>query len=166
MIRFLTTALTCGVLVLISLSTDRACADDQASIVGVWRVKSFVRKEVGTDKSVQPYGEHPTGYRMHTKGGYVSYMFVSDSRKAPEGSVTDADRIQMFNTINAATGTYKIEGDKVLFHADEAISQSFKGQNLTYTFKIEGKNLTMVTDPIKSPSGGEIVNVTTYERAE
>ena len=93
-------------------------------------------------------------------------MFVSDSRKASEGSVTDADRVQMFNTITAATGTYKIDGDKVLFHADEAVSQSFKGQNLTYTFKIEGKNLTMVTDPIKNSSGGEVVIVTTYERVE
>ena len=50
MTRVLTTALSCGVLFLISLSTDRACADDQASIVGVWKVKSFVRKEVGTQE--------------------------------------------------------------------------------------------------------------------
>ena len=84
----------------------------------------------------------------------------------------EAQHPKIFSYPQAGPADYPIfqgavsTGDKVLFHADEAISQSFKGQNLTYTFKIEGKNLTMVTDPIKNPSGGEIVIVTTYERAE
>ena len=57
---------------------------------------------------------------MHTAGGHVSYLFAAADRKAPTGSMTDADRVQFYNTVTAAVGTYKIDGDKVLFHVDEA----------------------------------------------
>jgi hypothetical protein len=65
----------------------------------------------------------------------------------------------------AAVGTYKIEGDKVLFHVDEAASPGFVGQNLTYKLNIEGQKLSRATT-IKSATGGDIELLSTYERVE
>ncbi|MEP7070081.1 MAG: hypothetical protein ABI789_12605, partial [Usitatibacter sp.] len=88
------------------------------------------------------------------------------NRKAPAGSVTDADRIELFKTMTAAGGTYKVEGNKVVFQSDASSTQS-TGAKLTYEFKVTGSTLTMTTDPMKSAAGGlENVFVTTYERVE
>jgi hypothetical protein len=146
---------------LILSSIDQPQAQSTApSIVGVWKINSFVRKEVESGKTSFPYGEKPSGYRMHTAGGHVSYLFAAADRKPPAGSPTDADRVQFYNTVTAAIGTYKIDGDKVLFHVDEAASPGFVGQDATYTFKIEGQALSMST------TIGKVEFLTTYERLE
>ena len=140
-------------------TVDRSQAQSaNPSIVGVWKITSFVRKEVESGKTSLPYGDKPSGYRIHTAGGYVSYLFTAADRKAPAGSMTDADRVQYYNTMTAAVGTYKIDGDKVLFHVDEAASPGFVGQDATYTFKIEGRALSMAT------TIGKVEYLTTYER--
>lgn len=125
----------------------------------------FARKEVGTDKSVQPFGERPTGYRIHTRGGHAFYMFFAENRKAPGAGITDADRAELFRTMAAAGGTYKVEGSKVVFQPD--VSSAASTAALTYRLEITGKTLTMTTDPVKNPAtGSENFFVTTYERAE
>src|SRR6187401_3807893 len=92
--------------------SERALAQAPgASLVGVWKLTSFVRKEVGNDKVANSFGEHPAGYRVHTAGGHAFYFFVDRDRKAPEGAVTDADRVQLYKTMTAAAGTYVVEAD-------------------------------------------------------
>jgi hypothetical protein len=151
----------------LALGKPAAAQDTASSIVGVWKLTGFERKEVGTGKTVQPFGEHPTGYRVHTRGGHAFYMFFGADRKAPAGSVTDADRIELFKTMTAAGGTYVVDGNKVVFHGEVSSAQSPPGRTLTYRFEIAGKTLTMTTDPAKNPAGGpETFFVSTYERAE
>ena len=137
------------------------------SIVGVWKLSTFVRKEVGSDKVVQPFGAEPAGYRVHTAGGHVLYLFVDRNRKAPASALTDADRIEHFRTMTAAGGKYEVAGDRVVFHAEVSSLQSMVGKALAYRYQVAGKTLTMTTDPAKSPSGGaDSYFVTTYERVE
>jgi hypothetical protein len=144
-----------------------AAQDPASSIVGVWKLTGFERREIGTDKTVRPFGDHPAGYRIHTRGGHAFYMFFGTDRKAPAGSVTDADRIDLFKTMTAAGGSYKVDGDKVVFLADVSSAQSMNGGSLTYRFSIAGRTLTMTTDPLKNPAGGpQNVLVSTYERVE
>lgn len=138
-----------------------------ASLVGVWKLTSFVRKEVGSDKAANSFGEHPAGYRVHTAGGHAFYFFVDRDRKAPEGAVTDADRVQLYKTMTAAAGTYVVEGDRVVFNADASSGQSMTGKTLTYRFQVAGKTLTMTTDPARgAPGTPEVYYVSTYERVE
>jgi hypothetical protein len=111
------------------------------------------------------FGENPTGYRVHTRGGHAFYMFFRGDRKAPGGAITDADRIELFKTMTTAGGSYKVEGNKVFFEGDVSASQQVS--KLIYQFEIAGKKLTMTTDPVKNPAGGpDFVFSTTYERVE
>ena len=152
---------------LVLTSSPARAQETAASIVGVWKLTSFVRKEIGTDKAVQPFGEHPSGYRIHTRGGHAFYMFLHENRKAPAGSITDAERIELFRTMTGAGGTYEVEGNRVVFRSDVSTAQSPPGTTLKYQFQIAGRTLTMTTDPIKNPAGGpESHFVTSYERVE
>ena len=91
-------------------------------------------------------------------------MFLSGTRKAPAGAMTDADRIELFKTMAAASGTYKVEGDKITFVAGASASHSVG--TLVYRFEISGQKLKMATDPVKGVDGQENIFLTTYERLE
>jgi hypothetical protein len=58
---------------LLMLPEPLAAPDLASSIVGTWKLTSFVRKEMATDKSATTYGEHPSGYAYYTKGA-TSYL--------------------------------------------------------------------------------------------
>ena len=152
------------------ISPEPLAAQDLASsIVGTWKLTSFVRKEVATGKSATTYGEHPLGYAYYTKGGHFLIFAVAQDRKKNEkiAAPTDAERIELFKSMFAWGGIYKTEGSKVIFDVDIAWVQSWVGTTRTYQVEVASNKLTVTTPPFKSTlDGQDIVVITTYERAE
>ena len=65
------------------------------------------------------------------------------------------------------SGTYKVEGNKIVTHYDTSWHQIWTGRDISSQTEIKGKTLTLTTDPFKSPfDGKEVVSVTTWERVE
>ena len=44
--------------------------DVASSIVGVWKMTGWVRKEFGNRQNDRYFGEHPAGIVIYTKGGH------------------------------------------------------------------------------------------------
>ena len=144
-----------------------SAGEDLSSIVGTWKLTSFVRKEMATGRSAAAYGEHPPGYAYYTKGGRFLIFAVSQDRKKNETFATDAQRVELFKSMFAYGGTYKTEGNKLIYNVDIAWVQSWVGTTRTYQVEMTGNKLTVTTPPFKSPvDGQDIVVFTTYERAE
>jgi len=100
---------------IILVGANPAVAQDLASsIVGTWKITSYVRKEVESGATVNQYGQKPTGHVVYTKGGHFVYLYVSDARTAPAGVLTDADRVNLHRTMVAGSGTYKVDGKKII----------------------------------------------------
>src|SRR5580704_4555998 len=95
------------------ISSFSVSAEDLASqIVGVWKVVSNNNKEVATGKVNYPFGEKPAGYVVYTKGGHLIFSIVAGDRANPaSASATDAERVALFNTLAAGSGTYKVDGN-------------------------------------------------------
>ena len=59
---------------------------------------------------MQIYGEHPSGYSLHTKGGHTIFFVAGYDRKAPtEPNPTDAEGAELFKTMTVYSGTYKVD---------------------------------------------------------
>jgi Lipocalin-like domain len=147
---------------------QRAATQDLASqLVGVWKLTSQSTKEVATGKINHPFGEKPTGHIIYTKGGHVAFVLAADNRKAPAGpNFTDAERINLFNTIAAASGTYKVEGNSIIVTYEASWNQTWTGITQKRQFEIEGNKVTVTSAPFKNLAGQDIVFVVTYERIE
>ena len=161
--------MSAAVAFLLMLPELLAAQDLTSSIVGTWKLTSFARKEVATGKTAGTYGEHPTGYAYYTKGGHFLIFAVAQDRKKNEkiAAPTDAERIELFKSMFAWGGIYKIEGNKIIFDVDIAWVQSWVGTTRTYQVEVASNKLTVTTPPFKSPTDGQdIVVITTYERAE
>ncbi len=146
-----------------------ASAQDAASqLVGVWKVVDISLKEVESGKIHKPYGEKPTGYFIYTRGGRFSFTFVSENRKKPAGTtLTDAERVELFNTMSFGTGTYKVEGNKVVFQYDSSWHHAWAGVERTIQLPaLSGTRMVNTSAPLKTTTGVDAISIQTLERVE
>lgn len=157
-----------GAFAVLVLMTGAAKAEDAASsIVGVWKVTSFTSKVADTGDIRRVYGSQPGGYIVYTRGGHAMLLLVGDNRKAPAAAnPTDAERAELFKTFAAWSGTYKVEGGKVIVHVDASWNQSWTGTDLVRAVEIDGKKMTNTFSTKSVLDGKDIVNTVTYERVE
>jgi hypothetical protein len=149
--------------------TPRVSGEDLSSaVVGTWKITSFTRKEVTTGKSAATFGEPPTGYAFFTKGGrFLIFATAKDRKKNEKPEPTDGERVDLFKSMFAWGGNYKVEASKVIYSVDIAWVPSWIGTTRTYEAQVDGNKLTITTPPFKSAQDGQdIIVVTTYERTE
>jgi hypothetical protein len=162
------TLISATAVALLSAWAQPATAQDLASqIVGVWKYTSQGEKEIATGKTTRPFGEKPTGHLIYTKGGHIAFVLAGDNRKAPAtANFTDADRVNLFNTIAAASGTYKVEGNTLVVTYEASWNQTWTGTTQKRQAEIAGSKLTLTSAPYKNQEGQDSVFVVTLERVE
>ena len=153
---------------LILLAQSASAQDLTAQIVGAWKWTGHVYRNVGTGSTANVYGEKPTGLMIFTKNGNLVYAVFGDNRPAPASTpATDAERAALFNTMAAATGVYRVEGNTLAITYSGSWNQSWTGTTQKRQIEIVGNKLTLMSAPFKSAqSGQETVFVVTYERVE
>ena len=147
-----------ALLFVISLSAFAAESD----LYGTWKLVSLNSKLMDTGQMDQPRGKAPTGYVSFTPDGRVTGMIVSEKRLKPESrdKLTDQQRIDLFKTMNAYAGSYKLEGNKLTYRFDlthDALTERASLREI----KIEGRRLTMVNEPATGVSDGKKRQTTT-----
>src|SRR5262245_63839312 len=91
-----------GVVVLSHLIFPQpASAQDlQTSIVGVWKLSNFTRKDVQTGQVTNVFGEQPVGYLTYTKAGRIFALLVGTDRKSPASTEpSDSERVELFKSM-------------------------------------------------------------------
>jgi hypothetical protein len=155
-----------GVIVALSAPAKMAFAQDLASqLVGVWKRTSIVEKELATGATSTP--RNADGPAIFTRGGRFVWVVIAEGRKAPAGPIpTDAERAALWATGSFGTGTYRVEGDKVVLRYDTSSNQLWTGTERRADMKVVGNVLTWTSAPFPSSNGKEVVSIQTFERAE
>jgi Lipocalin-like domain len=138
-------------------------------LVGTWRLVSFDREIVATKEVVHAFGGHATGFSTYTADGRYISLIVDSTRKLPaQPMATDAEAISLYRTMNAYAGSYRVEGDTIIYHYDISMNQIGIGQDEKRPFKIEGDRLSYTTPPSPSPFlNNQIVSVSAvWERVK
>jgi hypothetical protein len=142
-------------------------------LVGLWALTSHSQKVSATGAMKHPFGEYPSGYQMFTKGGHMMFLLIGENRKGPAGAaLTDVERAALFNSLVAQSGTYKLEGTKVLIHYDGSATPSLTGADRAYSAEISGNKLTLTasssftTEYNSGQTGEQIITIRTFERVE
>jgi hypothetical protein len=65
--------------------------------------------------------------------------------------MTDAEGADLYRTMLAYSGTYSIDGNKVIHEIEFSWNQSWNGTNQQRTFVIQGNKLMIRTEPTVSP---------------
>ena len=151
----------------LALAVTRPCfADDHQGLVGTWEVISFEMVSPATGERQSARGRKPPGYTIFTPDGRMSVLITNEGRKAPS---TDQDRADLFQSMVAYVGRYRIEGDKRTTKVDVAANPALVGTEQERTFRLEGDQLQETTGLmpwVMHPEKGMVRFVIIYRRAK
>jgi lipocalin-like protein len=153
-------------LALLTFAWPATAQDIKSSIVGVWKLTNHGNKNPTTGAVTHPYGQHPQGYHVFSKGGRMMFTMFGENRKPPTGSSpTDAERVALLQSVVSYIGTYRVEGAKVLIRI-EANATPTDASDRTYTAEISGNKLTLTAEPFSAGTGQQQITIRTFDRAE
>ena len=150
------------------LALPLAAPAAETDLYGTWKLVSQSQKLVDTGEVRQGRGKAPNGYVSFTPDGRVTGVIANEKRPKPESvaKMTDQQRIELFNTMNAYAGTYKLNGNKLTYHLDFTHNEVAERASAR-EIKIEGRKLTMVNEPARATADGKMVITTTvWERVQ
>jgi hypothetical protein len=156
-----------GVALLLTLSAMQpSFADDQPSLVGTWQVVSFEAVSPTSGDREPARGEHPSGYTIFISEGRMSVLITNEGRKAPS---TDQDRANLFLSMVAYSGAYRVEGHKWTTTVDVAANPALLGTEQERSFQLDADRLQESTGLMSwaiHPEKGMVQFVITYRRAK
>lgn len=154
--------------VLIALVAVLFCspaATQNAELLGVWKLKSWLAESIETKERRHVHGEDPVGYLVITPERFTAIITAAE-RKPPQ--TDDEDRLANFRSMLAYTGRYVIEGNKLTTKVDAAWNESLKGTDQVRFFRLEGDKLFIESAPTPSPNMkmGLVRGILEWERSK
>ncbi len=155
-----------GILILAtSLTADAQVSEE---LYGAWRLVSWTRQVVGTGESADLFGKAPHGFLNYGRDGRMFAIIVKENRPRPTdlAKVTDQERAELFKTMVAYGGTFKVDGGRVVHNVDISWNESWTGTAQVRNFRIEGRRLIISIDPYIGLDGRQITSVLTWEKPQ
>lgn len=133
------------------------CQAADKSVIGTWKLLSWISMDAESRVVVNVFGERPNGYLIYTAGGRMTVNLSADGRKPLSGDrfTTPAEeRAQAFSTNIAYSGTYDIMPEGINHHIEVATFQNWVDTDQFRFTTVVGNRMIVKTPPIKGPPDG------------
>jgi hypothetical protein len=125
------------------------------SVLGTWKLVSYVREVLGSDERFNQFGEDPAGFLGYSADGRMYAIFVRHDRITPGDVVpTDEEGVKLLGTMVAYAGTFTLDTEKVVHHIDVSWNQAWTGTDQVRYYQLSGDMLTITTAPYRSYQDG------------
>jgi hypothetical protein len=122
------------------------------SLVGTWRLSSWVEEETETKIVHAPFGDHPAGTITFTADERVMVIFTDPNRKpSVSPKATETEAAELYRTMVAYAGRYSVEGNKLTNKIEASWNQAWNGTSQTRIFELKDDRLTIKTQAFVSP---------------
>ena len=130
----------------------------QEVLDGTWKLVSSKRTNTATGATADSFGPNPQGYIMYSKDGRVMVLMTRSDRPKPGSidNITDEQRIRLFSSMLAYSGTYKFDGKTIEHHLDLSWNEVWSGTAQIRDVNKEGDRLIYTTRPAPSPIDGSM----------
>ena len=137
-------------------------------LIGTWKMTSWTRELTATGQKSDALGPSPIGWISYSRDGRMMVVVVRSDRKAPAALVpTDSERISLYSSMLAYSGTYTVDDEKVTHNIDTSWNQAWTGTKQVRFYKVDGKTLTLRGAPAKDAVDGmESVYTVIWEKVE
>jgi hypothetical protein len=152
-------------LALIAIAIPNQSLADENEIVGTYKLVSEQRRIVDTGEIVPGSGSQ--GFISYDKSGRMLVVLIRSPRPHPENlqKMTDQDRIELFRTTTAYSGTYKFDGKIVEHSIDISWNEYWTGTKQVRTVERNGDLITLTTPPFPFHTDGRTsVNMLIWQK--
>lgn len=137
-----------GIMLSLLLVSQPVLANDNARLVGTWRLASF-DLEFQSGSPSQPYlGKKWIGYTVFAPDGRTVSVWEAEGREVAKN---DEERAALLRTVHAITGTYKYEGGTGVTTIDVASNPAQRGAQVR-GYQLEGHRLQVTTPWAPNPN--------------
>ena len=117
----------------------------QQSLVGTYKLVSLVIEVDGTP--MQHMGKSPNGYLMVSPTRIMCFI-TAENRKF---GTSVEEKAALFDTLASYAGTYRLEGDKLIYTTDISWTENLNGKTQVETFQLSGNRFTETLGPMPFP---------------
>ncbi len=125
----------------------------QQSLVGTYKLVSHDVQVNGS--AMQPIGKSPHGYLVITPTRWIAF-YTADERKF---GTSEADKAALLDTLVAWSGTYRVEGSKIIIRVDASWTEVWNGKDQVRNWTLSGGRLTLKGDPSPFPRDPSKTNI-------
>ena len=127
------------------------------TLEGAYRLVSATRTIVATGEVEDSFGKNPLGFIIYGKDQRMMVLITrSDRPKATFSTMNDAQRVALFDSMAAYSGSYDFDGKTVTHHIDVSWNGLLNGTDVVRTVRREGARLIYSTYAIPAPTDGKI----------
>lgn len=133
-------------------------------ISGVWRLESYLLKNLSTGENTEVFGSRPNGVLILLPEGRMAAIMTPSDQQPP---LTETDRAAAFQQLIAYSGQYRLEPpNRFVTTVDVAWFQPWFGSEQARSFEVDGETLKIVSDPSTTPLTGDapVVGVLSWRR--
>jgi hypothetical protein len=129
-----------------------------AALIGTWRMLSWTREDVASGKVTDAMGADPIGYLSYHADGRMMALVVNRHRPVLEGvRPTDHEKIALFDSMLAYSGSYTLEDGRVIHHVDASWNPAWGESDLIRPYSLDGDRLLISDAPGIDPTTGDEV---------
>jgi hypothetical protein len=155
-------------LIFLLAGLQSSLAADVNPILGMWKLLSYEVEPVATgQREFTPnMGKSPTGNLLFTADGRMMVVITGEGRKP---AMTDQDKVWLYGSLVAYTGTYRVEGNQWFTKVEVSANPAWVGGEQARFFKVDSDRLQESTAPIQwalHPEKGIVRFILTYERVK
>ncbi len=111
--------------------------DPSRDLIGAWKLTALQFEFADSGERVDLFGQEPLGRILVTEGGDFMTVITSSDRAAL------SDAAQLFKTMMAYAGKFRIEGDKLVIRCDVSWHPVWAGTEQVRFFSLDGDRLTL-----------------------
>ena len=136
----------------VSMAAQSGIAYADPSIIGTWKVLSYVSRDEETGEEAKPWGDKPSGYLIYTASGYMSAVGHAEGRTPPTSA---EDRVKLYSGLTAYSGKYTRTPEGVIHHVEVAWNPAWIGTDQVRYVRFDDDNtMQITTPPVKSTVDG------------
>ena len=153
-------------IILLLTSIGANAQDDQ--LYGTWRLMSWTQEVVGTGERTDVLGKAPNGFLTYGRDGRMAAIIVRANRPKPTDltKLTDQERADLFKSMLAYAGTFKVDGTRVVHNVDISWNENATGTTQVRNFRIDGRRLILTAGPQVGFDGKQTTYVVTWEKVQ
>jgi hypothetical protein len=152
--------------ILLLAAVASSFAVDSAKLAGTWKLVSYEAEYQSGGAKEPVLGMNWDGYVIFTPEGRVFTVMTAEGRKPPS---TDQDRSDLWKSMIAYTGLYRLEGDALTLKADVSWNPAWLSGDQARTVKFEGDRLHVLTgwtQAIAKPEKGMARGILALEKVK